>query len=90
VSENTFNDEKRELAAKVVDRILTDASFREALKSDPDTAMNSTFPDEWQGLFESLGDPEVAGYLDQAPIEEVGDGNSTGCCQGGTACNNTY
>jgi endo-1,4-beta-mannosidase len=89
VSEHTFNEDKRELAAKVVDRILTDASFREALKRDPDGTMNSTFPEEWQGIFESLGDPEVAGYLDQAPIEES-DGNSTGCCQGGTACNQTY
>ncbi|MGA7731967.1 MAG: hypothetical protein WCD37_11945 [Chloroflexia bacterium] len=87
MSEHTFNDEKRELAAKVVDRILSDASFREALKNDPDAAMNSTFPEEWQGIFESLGDPEVAGYLDQEPI--AGDGD-TNCCQGGTVCNQSY
>ena len=87
MSESTFNEEKRELAAKVVDRILTDPTFREALKRDPDAAMNSNFHEEWQGIFESLSDPEVAGYIAE-PVDDVG--LDTNCCQGGTACNQTY
>lgn len=75
---NTLNEEKRELAAKVVDRILSDPTFRDALRMNPEAAINSTFAEEWNSLLESQKDPEVAGYLAGGvdPIE----GDSTVCC----------
>jgi hypothetical protein len=84
---DSANELKRELAAKVVDRILSDASFRQAIKTDPDGAMQSEFGAEWTSLLSSLNSPEVSGYLESAPIEEVGV--DTNCCQGAT-CVYTY
>jgi hypothetical protein len=86
MSDNTnVNELKRELAAKVVDRILSDASFRQAIKTDPDGAMQSEFGTEWHSLLESLSSPEVSGY---SVAEPVADADSN-CCQGAT-CIDSY
>jgi hypothetical protein len=87
MSDNTHSadDLKRELAAKVVDRILSDASFRQSIKTDPDGAMQSEFGNEWKSLLESLNSPDVSGYAMAEPALEA-DSN---CCQGGT-CIESY